>query len=324
MEQAKRGRVLTVAVLAVLAIAAFWGLLRGGRPPARQPLRVPEQEFRYTEPTITLYDHRTGEKSSIKFETYIAGVVAAEMEPTWPTEALAAQAILARTFTLHKIRYEGGVSERGADASTSPEEFQAYDPGRINANVRRAVEMTRGMVIKHNGRYVRAWFHANAGGRTATAPEGLNFTKEPTPYIKSVSDPGQKVAPPAERSWTVSFSLSRVREAVRSLTGHDPGAIESVQILKRGPSGRAVQIRLGNATISGNSLRLALGPEVMRSTLLDRLEVRDQMLAISGRGRGHGVGMSQWGAYYLAKQGKSPADIVRYYYKGVTLEKVWR
>ncbi|NPV28806.1 MAG: SpoIID/LytB domain-containing protein [Firmicutes bacterium] len=325
MKQTKRGHLLTFAVIAVLALAAFWGALRGGRPPARQPLPGrPGREFRYTEPTITLYDNRTGEKKKIKLETYIAGVVAAEMEPTWPREALAAQAILARTFTLHKIKYEGGVPQRGADASTSAQEFQAYDPARINENVRRAVEMTRGMVIKYRGRYVRAWFHSNAGGRTATAPEGLNFTKEPTPYIKSVPDPGQRVAPPPERSWTVSLPLGQVRERVRSQTGRDPGALGTAAILKRGPSGRAVQIRLGSVTISGPALRLALGPEVMRSTLLDRLEVRDQTLVISGRGRGHGVGMSQWGAYYFAKQGKSPAEIIRYYYRGVTLEKIWR
>ncbi len=325
MEQANRRRFLTLGVVAVLAAVAFWGLLRGGGPPARQPLPGGrDREVRAAEPTITLYDHKTGKKTKIKFEEYIAGVVAAEMEPTWPREALAAQAVLARTFALHKIKYEGGVPQRGADASTSPEEFQAYDPSRINANVWRAVEMTRGTVIKYRGRYVRAWFHANAGGRTATAREGLNFTKEPTPYLKSVADPGQKAAPAAERNWTTTFPLSQVREAVQRQTGKDPGVINRVAILEKGPSGRAVQIKLGSATISGPALRKALGSERMRSTLLDRLEVRDQSLVISGRGRGHGVGMSQRGAYYFAKRGKSPADIIRYYYKDITLEKAWR
>lgn len=325
MEQVTRSRVLKFAVIAVLAAAAFWGLVRGGRPPVRQPLpEAPKNGFRYTEPTITLYVNETGKKRKIKFEEYVAGVVAAEMKPTWPREALAAQAILARTFTLHKIKYEGGVPQHSADASTSAEEFQAYAPERVNANVRKAVAMTRGMVVKYRGRYVRAWFHSNAGGRTATAPEGLNFTKEPTPYIKSVPDPGQKVAPSVEKRWTASFSLDGVRKAVRSQTGRDPGRIASAAIVKRGPSGRATQIKLGNITVSGPALRLALGPERMRATLLDRLEVRDKMLVVAGRGRGHGVGMSQWGAYYFAKQGKSPGDIIRYYYKGVALEKIWR
>ena len=72
-----------------------------------------------------------------------AGVVAAEMDTKWPVNALAAQAILARTFTMENIQ-EGRVRQlRGTDASTSVEEFQAYEPAKINDNVRKAVEMTR-------------------------------------------------------------------------------------------------------------------------------------------------------------------------------------
>jgi len=325
MEQKRRSRILTVAVLGVLAVVAFVGMLSRLGPQARKPLPgAGEDGFRFKEPTITLYVNETGQKKSIKFEDYIAGVVAAETEPGWPREALAAQAILARTFTLQKIKYEKGVPQHGADASTSTEEFQAYNPARITANVRQAVAMTRGMVIRYKGRYIRAWFHSNAGGKTATAVEGLDFRKESTPYVAVVSDPGQKVAPPEERSWTASFTPETVRAAVRKQTGKDPGPVTSASIVQRGPSGRATLIRIGNTTISGPALRLGLGPERMKSTLLDRLEVSGSQLVMSGRGRGHGVGMSQWGAYYLAKRGTAPADIIRYYFKGVTVDKIWR
>ncbi|KUK36466.1 MAG: stage sporulation protein [Clostridia bacterium] len=313
-----------LAVVLLLVILA-WEWSAGCRRPEQKPLRrEPETEFRYTEPEITLYDNATGQKKRIKFEEYIAGVVAAEMEPTWPSEALAAQAILARTFTLFKIRYEKGVPQHGADASTSAEEFQAYDPGRITPQVREAVRKTRGEVIKYRGRYIRAWFHSNAGGRTATAVEGLNFTKEPTPYIKSVEDPGQKVAKPEAKAWSASFPVDEVRAAVIEQTGRDPGAITGASIAKKGPSGRAVTIRLGKATISGAALRTALGPDKMRSTLIDRLELRDGVLHMAGRGYGHGVGMSQWGAYYMAKKGKSYRDIIHYYFKDVTIDKMWK
>lgn len=324
MNQSNR-RIFSYAVIAVVAVFALFGFFRGIKHPALQPEKnSPDQEFRYKEPVITLYVNETGEKKRIKFEEYIAGVVAAEMETDWPVEALAAQAILARTFTLYKIKYEGGARQHGTDASTSTEEFQAYDPGKINSRVRKAVNMTRGMVVRYRGRYVRAWFHSNAGGKTATAAEGLAFTKEPTPYIKVVSDPGQKVAPPEERNWSASFPIETVRSAVKSQTGIDPGNITSVAVVKRGPSGRATEIKMGNTVISGPSLRLGLGPERMLSTLIDRIEIRNGALYIAGRGRGHGVGMSQWGAYYLAKQGKSPVDIIRYYYRDVTFDKIWR
>jgi stage II sporulation protein D len=289
----------------------------------REPERKPE--YRYQEPELTLYDNETGEKKRIRFEEYIVGVVAAEMEPSWPVEALAAQSILARTFTLHKIKYEKGVPQHGADASTSIEEFQAYDPSRITPRVREAVEKTRGEVIKHNGKYIRAWFHSNAGGRTATAPEGLAFKKESTPYIKSVSDPGQKVAEPKDRAWKASFPLDEVRSAVINQTGKDPGQITSAAIVKKGPSGRAETVRLGDVEISGPALRIGLGSERMRSTLLDQFAVEGGALQMAGRGFGHGVGMSQWGAYYLAKEEKKGhTDIIHYYFKDVEIEKIWK
>lgn len=304
------------AALMVLAVPA------GCRGPAKKT--PPKSDYKYQEPEITLYDNETGQKRKIKFEEYIAGVVAAEMEPSWPIEALAAQSILARTFTLHKIKYEQGVPKHEADASTSTEEFQAYDPARVTPQVREAVKRTRGEVIKYQGRYVRAWFHSNAGGKTATALEGLAFKKEKTPYIQSVSDPGQKVAKPEDKTWTASIALEEVRAAVLQQSGKDPAVISSAAIVKKGPSGRAETVRLGKAAISGPALRMGLGPEKMRSTLLDRFEVKDGMLHMSGRGYGHGVGMSQWGAYYMAKQGKSYRQIIHHYLKDVTIDKIWR
>ncbi|HHV35496.1 MAG TPA: SpoIID/LytB domain-containing protein [Syntrophomonadaceae bacterium] len=310
---------LSLAVAFMIAAVSV-----GCRGPAEKPLPKSGPQYRYQEPEITLYDNDTGQKKKIKFEEYIAGVVAAEMEPTWPIEALAAQSTLARTFTLHKIKYEKGVPKHGADASTSTEEFQAYDPTRITPAVRKAVKKTRGQVIKYKGRYIRAWFHSNAGGKTATALEGLAFKKEKTPYIKSVSDPGQKVAKPEDRTWKVSFTPEEVRAAVLEQSGKDPGAITSAAIVKKGTSGRAEMVRVGDIKISGSSLRIGLGPERMRSTLLDSFKVKDGMLHMSGRGYGHGVGMSQWGAYYMAKQGKSHTDIIHYYFKDVTIDKIWR
>lgn len=326
METSSRSRLIILGVIAVLAVIALVGLLQGGRPPARQP--VPQAKADKSiqpgkEPEITLYVNQTGQKQKIKMEDYVSGVVAAEMDPQWPQQALAAQAILARTFTLQKIKDEHGVPQHGADASTDPKEFQAYDPAKINDNVRKAVAMTRGQVIEYNGKYARAWFHSNAGGKTDTAQAGLDFNKEPIPYIRVVTDPGQQVAPPAERNWQIVVPLSRVQAAVKNVTGKDPGRITSASIVKKSPSGRVVTVRLNNTTLSGPALRLALGAELMKSTLIDRFQIQGQQLLVVGRGRGHGVGMSQWGAYYYAKQGKPPQDIIKNYYQGVTVAKAY-
>ncbi|MGD0152913.1 MAG: SpoIID/LytB domain-containing protein [Thermacetogeniaceae bacterium] len=323
MESSSRSRLITLGVIAALAVIALVGSLQGGRPPARQPAPQTPAVQPGGEPQITLYVNQAGEKKKIKLEDYVAGVVAAELDPQWPEQALAAQAILARTFTLQKINYEHGVPQHGADASTDPQEFQAYDPSKINDNVRKAVASTRGQVIEYNGKYVRAWFHSNAGGKTDTAQAGLDFNQEPTPYIRVVSDPGQQVAPPGEKNWQITVPLTRVREAVRSIVGKDPGVIANASVAKKSASGRAVTVKLNNITLSGPALRLALGAELMKSTLLDQFQIRGQQLYITGRGRGHGVGMSQWGAYYYARQGKAPQEIIRQYYQGVTFTKAY-
>ncbi len=302
----------------VLATAGCFGK----KEPAKKPLTP---EALREEPVISLYDNKTGEKKNIKIEEYIMGVVAAEMDTKWPVNALAAQAILARTFTMENIK-AGRVRElHGTDASTSVEEFQAYDPSKINDNVRKAVEITRGEVVTYGGNYIHAWFSACDGGVSATAEEGLSYTKEPTPYVKGgVKDGCLNITEPVNRHWEAKVPLAVVRSAVQKITGTDPGNIVSASIVKKGPSGRAEQIKIGNSTVGGPALRLALGSDKMRSTLLTGIRVEDGHLVMTGKGYGHGVGMCQWGARLLAEQGKSPEEIIKFYFQGVEIKRQWK
>ncbi len=310
----KAVRLILISVLILLLIS----------PGCTSQQKRPSQNNLKEEPTISLFVAETGEKKQIKMEEYIKGVVAAEMEPTWPIEALAAQAILARTFTLERIASTGGVKNRGTDASTDVEEFQAYDAGRINDNVSKAVESTRGEVAKYNGKYIKAWFFADGGGITAaSAEEGLAYTKEPSPYVQSVKDPGSAITTEENKAWQADFPLASVRESVKKITGNDPGNITEVKVAKKGPSGRVMTFQLGSATVSGPALRIALGSEKMRSTLLTDIKITAGKLVMSGKGFGHGVGMSQWGAKALAEQGKKPQDIISYFYKDIEINKEW-
>lgn len=287
------------------------------------PAPKPEARKYDREPTISLYINETGETKEMAMEEYLMGVVAAEIDPDWPDAALAAQAILARTFTLKKIQ-DGGVEKYGTDASTSVEEFQAYDATRINQKVREAVNATRGEVVTYQGDYINGWFFADGGGRTAaSAAEGLDYHEEETPYIQSVEDPGYAITVPENKSWTAEFSLDEVRQAVREQTGQDPGQAATAEILETGPSGRATKVRVGEVTLSAPALRLALGSEKLRSTLLSSFTIDNGRLVVAGKGYGHGVGMSQWGARALAEAGKSPEEIVKYFFKGVEIEKHW-
>jgi len=321
----KKIKILTGALCLIFLAALALGCASPFSSPPRQGDRIPAPgDENAREPIITLYNKEKGKVEKIKMEKYIEGVVAAEMDTSWPIEALAAQAIIARTFTLKKIQ-EGGVKKYNTDASTDEQEFQAYDASKINDNVRKAVARSRGIVVTHNGKYINGWFHADAGGRTAaSAVEGLNFTKEKAPYIHSVNDPGFKSSPPENRSWKAVFPVSEVRQKIQNSLGRDPGPIREVKILERGPSGRVTKVKVGNLALSGPSLRLALGSEVMRSTLLTQFKVSGGRLIAAGKGYGHGVGMSQWGAKVMAENGKSAEEIIKYYYKDVEIQKVWR
>ncbi len=314
---------LLPALIALLLLEACAPLRRpaprGNVPP------IPEQISRGTrqEPMLKVYMHETQSVEEMAMEEYIAGVVAAEMDPKWPLEALAAQAILARTFTLQKIASQGEVPDRNAHASTDIEEFQAYDASRINDRVRQAVNRTRGEVAVAKGQFIRAWFHANSGGQTADAVEGLAFDKEPTPYVVSIEDGvSVQAAPGDQQAWTATFSKAEVRQAVQAV-GPSVGDFSRVEIVERGPSGRATKLGIGSAVVSATAFRLSIGSTRMRSTFLEDIAVRGNSVVFTGKGYGHGVGMSQWGAKGRADRGEKAETIVQAYYKEISIEQIW-
>lgn len=272
--------------------------------------------------TITLYQHETGETVELTLREYLYGVVAGEMDVNWPVEALAAQAIMARTFTLEKME-DGGVAARGTDASTDIEEFQAYNAEKINENVKQAVDQTENLVATYQGELIKAWFFADGGGRTAaSAAEGLSYDKEETPYVHSVKDPGLSLPDNPNGSWETYFSMEEVCDAIEKVTGTRRDHFSKVTIAQQGESGRVIQYQFDDLKVGAAALRLALGGEVMKSNLVESIAIREDRLMVKGKGYGHGVGMSQWGARAMAENGKTAEEIVTYFFKDIEIEKV--
>lgn len=316
-------RLLKITMLLFCLLLLFCAGCRRRQEAETPALPGELEEYQGREPQIKVYHHETGEVAGMSFEDYIAGVVAAEMDPEWPESALGAQAIIARSFTLQKIAENGGLPERNAHASTDFREFQAYSADRINDRVRKAVENTRGRVALYNGDYIKAWFHAYAGPRTALADEGLEYKGDSPPYIQIVPSPAGDIIPEGEKNWSASFPLAEVRAAVQDIAGSDPGAVENAAITGKGPSGRATKMRINDVEVPVPSLRIALGSTEMRSTFIDELRVGEGELNLAGTGFGHGVGMCQWGARALAEEGRTPDEIVNYFYRDITLAKAW-
>lgn len=316
----KKWIALFLGILVIVMGLSGCSLFKG---PQQKPPAGPQQPTQGTEPEISVYMHDSGETKTMKMEDYVAGVVAGEMKSDWPVEALAAQAILARTFTVDAIETKGGVPAHGTQASTDIKEFQAYNAKEINDNVRNAVAMTRGRIVTYQGKAIDSWFHSSAGGITATAKEGLNYNKTEPPYVESVQSPDD-LAPEDIQNWEVAFTKQEVKAALAKM-GHSVQAISSIEIGEKGPSGRAMTLIINKTiTVPGPDFRVSLNSTKLKSMLLDKIDVGSDQVTFTGKGFGHGVGMSQWGANKLATEGKNANDIIAFYFKDVTIEQRWQ
>lgn len=255
-------------------------------------------------------------------ETYLAGVVAGEMPNTWPMEALKAQAILARTFVL-KFITEKDSRYPGADISTDIAEAQAYHAEAINERIQRAVQETAGQILlTEDGTLPYTWFHSHSGGRTETAIHGIDWQGEEPSYTKVTDGRESAAAPENVHQWRATFSAENFVAACRE-TGADVTSCNSVKVGQKGKSGRAVTLLVDGTTVNAARLRISLGSVLMRSTLLTELSSDGETIRMAGRGYGHGVGMSQWGAYALAHLGKTAEEIALHYYSELRVVKVW-
>lgn len=317
-----RKKMLIVAV--ILALCALAGACTGVAP-ARKP-DIPRAISQGTnqEPTLNVYIKETRQVKKMKFEEYIAATVAGEIENYWPEEALKAQAILARTFVLNFIATKGHSKYPDAHISTDPTEAQAWNQANVNDRIRRAVDRTRGQVLVNNGRYIEAWFHSHAGGMTATAKEGLNWKKPEPSYVKVVKSPDSPAAPAERARWFAVLTKQDVTAALAQIGASNPGSFSTIRITERGPSGRATRLKIGAANVAAVDFRAAIGPNKIKSTKITSIRPIGDGIRIAGLGFGHGVGMSQWGAYDLAKDGRRAQDILNFYYRNVDIVKLWR
>ncbi|HIV29385.1 MAG TPA: SpoIID/LytB domain-containing protein [Candidatus Pullichristensenella excrementipullorum] len=293
------------------------GDAQGEKPQLPEDLRTDADGV----PILKVYDVENEAVSQMDIETYVMGVLAGEMKNDWPEEALKAQAILARTFVLKFIETKDSKYE-GADISTDVSEAQAYSEADINDRVRAAVEETRGQVMSYEGELVQAWFHAHAGGKTELPSVSLEYKEADPPYLAATDSPDSDKAPEDVQHWTATFDAAAFQKACAD-AGLATGLPETVQIGETGDSGRAKTLLVNGSAVSAPSLRLQLGANAMKSTLLDSVSVEDGKVIMKGRGFGHGVGMSQWGAYGMAEEGATAEEIIRHYFQNIDIVRLW-
>jgi len=256
--------------------------------------------------------------NEIGVERYLVGIINNEISSKWPVEAIKAQAVAARTYAAYQKRKRAGrfYHIEGSVLGQVYSGTSAEDSAAL-----RAVRQTRGEILVYGGEPALAVYHSNAGGRTEAS---VDVWGKAYPYLRSVDSPYDRGDPryvweftiPAD---TLAGLLARagfrigLPEAVVPDVVTRTGRVKTVSI--RDSYNRGVSLR-------GEDLRRIIGYSTLRSTLFEVTQ-SGYLFIFKGRGSGHGVGLSQWGAKGMAEDGYGYREILAHYYPGTRLKKGW-
>ena len=276
--------------------------------------------------TIKLLHADTNQIEELDFDTYLYGVVSSEMPASYEIEALRAQAVVARTYTIYKIA--NGSKHEGADICDSPLCCQAWisqenrmarwDEDKKQeywAKIVDSVDSTSGKYITYNGEPINAFFHSNSGGMTEMP---INVWGGSFPYLQIVSTSGEE----AYNGYSSEAYVSKDELIQKMLEKYSNfqinfDEVNCIQILDLTESGRVKTMKIGNVSLSGVEARSIFG---LKSAMFN-FEIDGDTIKFKVKGYGHGVGLSQNGSDVLAKQGLNYEQIIKYYYKDVEISE---
>ncbi|MBQ7681694.1 MAG: stage II sporulation protein D [Oscillibacter sp.] len=274
---------------------------------------------------LKVLDKKSGEVSVMSMQEYLVCVLRGEMPGYFELEALKAQAVAARTYTRYML-HSGSKHGDKADICTSPACCQAYLsaaaarkkwgylPEDEEQKLRAAVEETDGETMLYDGEPILAVFHASSAGLTRTSADVWSGDK---PYLQPVSSPENADAVPNYYSH-VEMTITAFRDKLQSafpkanLTG-DP--YDWLSDVERDSAGSIITMYVGGIKTQGSRVRSALG---LRSACFT-WEMADGKVSFYVTGYGHGVGLSQYGANQMARDGSGYREILTHYYTGVRI-----
>ena len=274
---------------------------------------------------IKLLHSNTGEVEELDLDKYLLGVVSSEMPASFEQEALNAQALVARTYTIYKVL--NGSKHENADICDNSTCCQAWisKENRLEkwneeereenwSKIERAVNSTKGKIVTYEGEPINAFFHSNSGGFTDTATNvwgGTNY-----PYLQVVETSGEDEYSQynSELSVTKEEFISKIKKYHSDFI-IDFNESNQIEILEYTDGDRIKSIKIGNLKLSGVEVRTIFG---LKSAKF-QINIEENNVKFNVIGYGHGVGMSQTGANSMAKQGKNYEYIIKHYYTGVEI-----
>ncbi|UOY91180.1 stage II sporulation protein D [Ectobacillus sp. JY-23] len=264
---------------------------------------------------VSVYRSAQKKVERVPLEEYVTGVIAAEMPADFELEALKAQALTARTFVVKRMLAGTGNEAHVTDTvdnqvyknNAELQKLWGKDYERKMKRIKEAVEATAGQVLTYKGEPITASFFSTSNGYTENSED---YWTSPYPYLRSVKSPWDKEAPKYQAE--NKMDISKFQQA---LGVQIPPTGEVAKVLERTPGQRVKTVEVNGKKLSGREVRDKLG---LRSTDFSFSRQGNTIVVIT-KGYGHGVGMSQYGANGMAKEGKTYQDIVSHYYQGVEI-----
>lgn len=260
---------------------------------------------------------KTGVIEEVSFEEYVKGVLAGEMPASFHIEALKAQAVAARTYVLKKIEEN---KEKDYDVVDSVKNQVYLDEETLKKNwgknytkninsIKQAILETKGEYITYENEIITAFFFSTSNGKTENCEEVF---VEKLPYLKSVDSTWDIKESPVykdEKTFTLKEFYSKL--------GLKYSENLEVKVLSYTEGNSVKNIKINNTIFKGTDVRYKLGLKSADFTITKN----NKEVKITTKGNGHGVGMSQYGALAMAKNGYKYDEILKYYYKNVEIQK---
>lgn len=274
---------------------------------------------------IKLLHQKTGEVEEVELDNYLCNVVSAEMPADYEIEALKAQAIVARTYTIYKMKNKKHDNCDICDESSccqawisKDDRLARWEDSTRESNwkkIEQAVYDTKGKIITYNNEPINAFFHSNSGGTTEIPVNVWGGTGYP--YLQVVQTAGEEGYNQysSEVEFTNEELINKLKEKYQDIQ-IDFNNVDDLKILEYTDSNRVKTVKFGNHELSGVEVRSILG---LKSTNFEIIK-EDGKIKFSVKGYGHGVGMSQTGADSMAKEGKNYEEIIKHFYIGVEIK----
>ena len=332
------GTMIFGILLSVLISVLFYGknevsnsIDTGTKKIEQKEDKDPYEKVDKTSPTISVYNSSTNKIEEMDIETFLYGVLSAEMSSDFSEEALKAQAVAARTYIIYKKENNMTQGHKGADICTDSNHCQAYfSYNELKKNkgedwikesypkIKKAVDDTKGHILTYDEKAILPLYFSTSSGKTENCEEVFSSQY---PYLKSVSSPYEEQSPRYYTETKISKYkfVNALNKSYSNISLSVDNLINQIKVLERTNAGSVKTIQIGDKKISGRNIRTLFG---LNSSNFD-IGFENDTVVFKVKGYGHGVGMSQWGAEGMAQKNYKYYDILCHYYTGIEIKDIY-